>query len=101
MHLKGVGLLYDGTSTSPSKYLDLIVTNTTLYTPWKSTEQGRKVDSVFGEISMAADTSTTFKFEFADSETGAAAEIPYGAPPSPQPPSPQPPSQPPCSSDRD
>ena len=101
MHLRGVGLLYDGTSNSPSKYLDLIVTNTTLYTPWKSTENGRKPNSIFGEISMAGDTSTTFKFEFVDSDTGAAAEIPYGAPPSPQTALSPTASQPPCSSDRD
>ena len=68
----------------PTPRQDLIVTNETEYTPWKSTENGRPAGHDFGEISMAGGkgpTETTFKFTFARSEDSDKApyEVPHGA----------------------
>jgi len=72
--------LYDGShQTEPVRVLDLILTNETEYTPWSSMRNGREGKRL-GEVSVAANTDTRFKFRFADSNDtdGTPVAVAYG-----------------------
>ena len=60
--------VFDGSGLSPSQELDLVITNMTTYMPW--TSAANRAVGTFGEISVAANTETKFRFSFRDPDTG-------------------------------
>ena len=64
-----VAKVYDGKGATPIE-ADLVVTNLTRYTPWRSTGNGRCRGGTFGQINMADDQECSFKYEFVESGTG-------------------------------
>ena len=67
------------TQPLPPPPQDLILTNETEYTPWSSMRNGREGKRL-GEVSVAANTDTRFKFRFADSNDtdGTPVAVAYG-----------------------
>jgi len=78
MRLHRVGYTFDG--TGGYQEIDLVVKSLTAYTPWDSTQNGRystngSLGTEFAQVSLQANTSTTFEYRFVNNGTSIPATI--------------------------
>ena len=72
-----IAKVYDGEVDAPIE-ADLVVTNLTRYTPWRSTGNGRCRGGTFGQINMRSSTETTFRYSFVEPGTDTPLFVPFG-----------------------
>ena len=78
-----VGFIYTGDGSEPVE-VDVVVTNLTMYTPWRTEDTGHHTlnsltessNSAFAQISMLEGTSTTFRYSFMEPDTTTPVEMP-------------------------
>ena len=72
-----VGQIFDGSGLAPAAEIDIVVTNTTKYTPWSSYNTGHHEGGTFAQISLLQGTDTTFRYSFRDSATDELVAVDY------------------------
>ena len=73
-----VAQVFDGSGESPLE-ADIVVTNLTTYTPWRSTHNGRSLGGAFAQVNLRCGTETTFRYSFVKPGTEEEQIVDYGA----------------------
>ena len=78
-----VGQIFDGSGLAPAAEIDIVVTNTTKYTPWNSGDNGHFAGGTFAQISLLQGMDTTFRYSFVRPGTAEGQVVDFGNPPTP------------------
>ena len=73
-----VGQIFDGSGLAPAAEIDIVVTNTTKYTPWNSGDNGHFAGGTFAQISLLQGMDTTFRYSFVRPGTAEGQVVDFG-----------------------